>query len=179
MIFNHHKLLSELLDQTMQITYKSVGFKVNFHEADLFELNKNLVNSRTKYPLIWLETGYREQHRVQGSEVKLSNCSFIFVTKGNATDRYSKRYQTSFNDILYPLVAKFEEKIKKTSGISFDRDYHELISLPFNDVSELAVRSRAKRNPENVPLTDIWDALILETDLSISPDCFPQFIIKK
>ena len=179
MIFNHHKLLKNIFNDSISIEHRGINFCVNFHEADLFELNKILVNSRTKYPLIWLETGYREQHRIQGSEVKLNNCNFIFVTKGDSTDRFSKRYDTSFNDILYPLVAKFEEKIKKTSGISFDRDYHELISLPFNDVSELAVRSRAKRNPENVPLTDIWDALILETDLSISPDCFPQFIIKK
>ena len=179
MIFNQHKLFDFLLNQTMSINYKANSFKINFHEADLFELNKNLVSARTRYPLIWLETGYKEQHRIQGSELKLLNCSFVFITKGDTVDNYSKRYQTSFNDILYPLVAKFEEKIKKTMGISFDREYHDLISLPFNDVSELAARSRAKRNPEKVPLTDIWDALILETDLSISPECFPQFIIKK
>jgi hypothetical protein len=41
MIFNHHKLLRELLDQTMQITYKSVGFKVNLRWHQGF-LNKNL-----------------------------------------------------------------------------------------------------------------------------------------
>lgn len=179
MIFNHHKLLKNLFNECMSIHYKANLFKVNFHEADLFELNKILVNSRTKYPLIWLETGYREQHRIQGAEVKLNNCNFIFVTKGDSTDRYSKRYDTSFNDILYPLVAKFEEKVNKTMGISFNKDYHDLISLPFNDVTELASKARAKKPTEGIPLTDIWDALILETDLSISPECFPEFIIKK
>jgi hypothetical protein len=57
MIFNHHKLLRELLDQTMQITYKSVGFKVNFHEADLFELNRSEIwnNSREIYKELMLK----------------------------------------------------------------------------------------------------------------------------
>lgn len=178
MIFNHHLLLNKLLNKTMCIDFDSKSFDAKYYEADLLELNKVLATSETKYPLIWLETGYKEEHRLQGSELKLTNCNFIFITKGDKTDYFAKRYATSFNSILYPLLAKFENKINSTLGISFEKEYHEVISLPFNNVSELSAKSR-KPESQGINITDIWDALILTTDLSINPNCFPELIIKK
>jgi hypothetical protein len=184
MIFNQHLFLKELLHRTINVNFNSKDFSANFYEADLLELNKVLLNTQTKYPLIWLETGYREQHRLQGGELKLAKCNFIFVTKGDKTDYFSKRYETSFNEILYPLFSKFEEKINQTHGISFETEYHEIISLPFNDVTELSAKTRSvdgvsKSAKQSQPLIDIWDALILTTDISINTDCHPQFKIKK
>lgn len=184
MIFNHHLLLKELLHRTISIDYNGKNFGSNFYEADLLELNKVLSKAETKYPLIWLETGYKENHRVYGGEVKITNCNFVFITKGDATDYFDKRYKTTFDSILYRVLAKFEEKIKVTKGIRFDTEYHDVISLPFNDVTELSARNRTvngvnQRATESTPLIDIWDALILTTDLSINPQCFSQFIINK
>ena len=174
MIF-HHLLLKKTFDQTINVTYGSGFYPVYFYEADIFELNKVLLSAKTKYPLIWLQTGYQKKERIQGSRIELKNLSFFIITKGDQIDRYDKRFATSFNDIIYPIIDKFLTIIKRESGFGFGSDDYTTTDLPFNDVAELIARQKAK--PQTTAVPDIWDATILDIDLTVIPDCYPEYFI--
>lgn len=182
MIFNHHLLLEEEFDRKITVHFNSTDYVANFQEADLFELNKVLYSSKVKYPMIWLQTGYRKEERTLGGRILLKNCVFIFITKGDQTDRYKKRFATSYNEILYPLLDKFLTKIRRSRGVFFGDDNYSTVALPFNDVTELTARESRrggieKRVTESTPISDIWDALILDIDLMVNTDCYPDFFI--
>ena len=161
MIFNHHLLLEETFDK-MSVYFDGTCWKVHFYEADLFELNKILLSAERKYPLIWLQTGYTKKERIQGGRFELNNLSLFIITKGDKTDRYKKRFDTTFKLIIYPILNKLLAKIKSESGISFGSENYTTTDVPFNDVSALP---------------DIWDALILDIDLTVNPDCYPKYFI--
>lgn len=174
MIFNHHLLLEDTFNK-MSVDFDGTCWKVHFYEADLFELNKILLSAQTKYPLIWLQTGYEKEERINGGRFQLQNLSFFIITKGDQTDRYKKRFATSFEKILYPILGKFLAKVKDESGFSFGRDTYKTTDLPFNDVAELI--SRQKIKPQDAAVPDVWDALILDIDLTVNPDCYPEYYI--
>lgn len=176
MIFNHHLLLKKTFDQKINVMYSSGCFPVYFYEADLFELNKVLLSAKTKYPLIWLQTGYQKKERIQGSRIELNNLSFFIITKGDQTDRYDKRFATSFDSIIYPIIDKFLNIIRRESGFGFGSDDYTTTDLPFNDVAELMTRQQ-KAKPQTTAVPDIWDATILDIDLTVNPDCYPEYFI--
>lgn len=175
MIFNHHLLLKEKFDKTISVYFNSQNYQANFYEADLFELNKVLTAAKTKYPLIWLQTGYQKKERIHGGRIELNNLSFFIITKGDQIDRYDKRFATSFNGIIYPIIDKFLNIIKRESGFGFGSDDYTTTDLPFNDVAELIARQKAK--PQTTAVPDIWDATILDINLTVIPDCYPEYFI--
>lgn len=177
-MINHNLLLYSLLDRKFQITFNGTPWDVNYTEGDLFELNKKLLMSETKYPIIWLQTGYRVSEYVLGSRIELNNCSLFLITKGDQTDFYKKRFETNYQNMLFPLYERLKEVFRKTKGISIMNDKIDFIELPFNNVSELVSREGKKRLPETATTPDIWDAIVIEgLNLQINEDCFPQFKI--
>ena len=174
MIFNHHLLLDETFNK-MSVDYDGKNWKVHFYEADIFELNKILLSAERKYPLIWLQTGYEKRERINGGRFELQNLSFFIITKGDQTDRYNRRFATSFANILYPILDKLLITIKRESGFGFGSETQKTTDLPFNDVAELI--SRQKIKPQATAVPDIWDALILDIDLTVNPDCYPEYFI--
>lgn len=176
MIFNHHLLLKEKFDRTISVDFQNRYFQTNFYEADLFELNKVLMAAEQKYPLIWLQTGYQKKERIQGGRIELNNLSFFIITKGDQTDRYDKRFATSFDEIIYPIIDKFLNIIKRESGFGFGSDDYTTTDLPFNDVAELMTRQQ-KAKPQTTTVPDIWDATILDIDLTVNTDCYPEYFI--
>ena len=109
--------------------------------------------------------------------------NFFLITKGDQDDLYKKRYETNYQEMLFPLYEAFKETIRKTRGISILNDTIDFTELPFNDVSELTARDGMygrKRPSENATVPDIWDAIVIHgLNLEINEDCFPQFKIKK
>lgn len=89
-MINHNLLLYSLLDRKFSIEFNQNNWTVNFTEGDLFELNKKLLKSDVKYPIIWLQSGYTVQDYVHGNKVDLLNCSFFLITKGDKHDFYKK-----------------------------------------------------------------------------------------
>ena len=159
----------------MSVDYDGKNWKVHFYEADIFELNKILLSAERKYPLIWLQTGYEKRERINGGRFELQNLSFFIITKGDQTDRYKKRFATSFEEILYPILGDFLSTIRNASGISFGSETYKTTDLPFNNVADLI--SRQKIKPETTTVTDIWDAVIVDMNLTVNPDCYPEYFI--
>lgn len=182
-MINHNLLLYSLYDRKFQITFNQLPWTVNYTEGDLFELNKKLLMSETKYPIIWLQTGYKVREYRAGNKIELQNCNFFLITKGDQHDLYKKRYENNYQNMLFPLYENFKEVIRKTRGIEILNDTIDFVELPFNDVSELTARdgkNGTKRNTESATVPDIWDAIVIDgLNLKINEDCFPQFKIKK
>lgn len=173
-MINHHAFLNELLDKTLKVSYKDNEHQANFTEGDLFELWKVLQSKKHKYPIIWLQTGYRVVHNIRGSRTELKNLRFFFITKGSMNDYNEKRFIDTFQTILYPLFGLFLNKIKQTSGISLGEDKYSFITLPFNDISELSSRERDygnKKTSQTTMVQDVWDAIVLDIDFNIDNEC--------
>lgn len=180
-MINHNILLDDLLEGTITQSYNGRDFTVNFTEGDLFEFTAALMDERTKYPHIWLQTGYVVGKGQTERETVLKSCRFFFVTKGSVNDRYKKRFRDTYQNILYPLLSKFKKKIEKQIGLSISGDWNFTV-LPLNDVDEIQSNQDSKRvgkkQPQTTTTGEIWDAIVLEIDLTISEGCFPDLIIK-
>lgn len=173
-MINHNLLLYSLLDRKFSIEFNQKDWVVNFTEGDLFELNKKLMLSTTKYPIIWLQSGYTVSDYKLGSKVELQNCNFYLITKGDKNDLYKKRFETNYQNMLFPLLDKFKKVIAKSKGVSMLNDTINFVQFPFNDVTELT--SNEGRKLATVP--DVWDAIAINgINLRISKNCYPEFII--
>ncbi|MDV3685276.1 hypothetical protein CMU45_02640 [Elizabethkingia anophelis] len=181
-MINHNALLNDLLNRTLEVKFQDKLWKSNYAEADLFELWRFLQHKDRKYPVIWLQTGYVVNERRNSNRITLQGCKFFFITKGDSNDYYKRRFQTTYQEILYPLKDLFIKSIEKSKGISYYDDF-SFITFPFNDVSELSARDAvngSKRLDENSIGQDYWDSLLLNIDLTISTGCYPEYnVIKK
>ncbi|WP_027380832.1 hypothetical protein [Chryseobacterium daeguense] len=177
---NHNEILENTLNKKFTVEYNGNTFTNNFIEGDIFEVWGILKKAKTKYPLIWLQSGYRvKESTLPGNKVKeLSNCNFYLITKGDAHDLNSKRYIDTYKFILYPLLEKFKKGISETKGISLSNEY-EYITFPFNDISELSAKeSSSKRYGEKTALMDVWDAVYLNIGITINGECYPEYKVK-
>lgn len=173
-MINHNILLYDLLDRTMEVTFMGKTLIVNYTEGDLSELSKKLNDSATKYPIIWLQSGYSVERSIQPIQTKIENAKIFFIHKGSQTDRYEKRYATTYQEVLYNLLNKFDKIIRKKKGISASNT-DRFTTFPFNDTSQI---ESGGKGAQKLTVTDLWDALLLETDLVITDQCFPQYLIK-
>ena len=151
MMINHNLLLYSLFEDAFKVSFKGKEYTANYGEADLFELWKLLQSKKQKYPVIWLQTGYSVVHDVKGQKTKLKGMRFFFITLGSEHAFYKDRFKSTFEE-----------------------DNYSFVSLPFNDISELASRERDygnKRGSQTTTTPDIWDAIVLDISLNIDNEC--------
>lgn len=180
-MINHNALLDDTFNQNIEVKFNNTIWTNNYSEGDLFELWRFLQHKDRKYPVIWLQSGYTVKEKLNGSKISLIGCRFFFITKGDSTDYYKKRYLTTYQEILYPLKDLFIQKINNSSGIERSEDIN-FITFPFNSVSELSARDSSngsKRLAETSDTPDYWDALLLNMDLTINTDCYTEYEILK
>ena len=173
-MINHNELLRTLFEQTISVKYQGTDWAANYSEADLHQLWKVLQSSKQKYPLIWLQTGYSVRQDIRGQKTYLENLRFFFITLGSTNDFYKKRFVDTFQEVLYPLLDGFLDKIKKARGVSFSREQYIFTTLPFNDVSQLQYRYSDYGNKvesQTTTLPDIWDAIVLDVSLTLDNEC--------
>lgn len=178
-MINHNTLLYNLLDRTLIVEdFQNKNWTANYTEGDLFELVAKLKESKSKlpqsYPIIWLQTGYVVERRKQEGITKMMGCKIYLITLGSKTDRYKNRFQTTYDNMLYPLLNKIDQKFRKTSGITA-ADNDSYMVFPLNDIAK---DDKGTPIPELTAITEVWDAVLFETDLTISDGCFPELIIK-
>ena len=59
MMINHNLLLESLLHNQITINYMDGELIAKFSEGDLYEIWSVLQKAETKYPFIWLQSGYK------------------------------------------------------------------------------------------------------------------------
>lgn len=177
---NHNEIFENVLDKKFAINYNGKSYTNNFIEGDIFQVWEVLNKKQTKYPLIWLQSGYRVKESIlPGNKIKeMPNCNIYLITKGDAHDFNSKRYADTYKYILYPLMEQLKKSLSTTKGISLSNDY-EYITFPFNDISELSAKeTNSKRLGQKTTLSDIWDAVYLNIGITINGGCFPEYTVK-
>lgn len=82
-MINCNLILYDLLDKTINIDFFGDNFIVNYNESDLIELTRVLNSKVTKYPMIWLESGYRMVEPVNrgNKTLLLQGCVFLLNNK--------------------------------------------------------------------------------------------------
>ena len=93
-MINCNLILYDLFDKTINIDFFGDNFIVNYNESDLIELTRVLNSKVTKYPMIWLESGYRMVEPVNrgNKTLLLQGCRFFLITKGSQTDYPKTRF---------------------------------------------------------------------------------------
>ncbi|MGG7470771.1 hypothetical protein ACVVIH_20465 [Chryseobacterium arthrosphaerae] len=174
-MINHNTLMYNLFDRTITVEdFQGKSWISNFAEGDLFELVAKLKDSTSKYPIIWLQTGYTVERRKQEGIIKMIGCKIYLITLGSKTARYKNRFQTTYDHMLYPLLNKMDEKFRKTRGIQA-ADNDSYMVFPLNDIAK---DDKGNPIPEFTAITEVWDAVLFETDITITEQCFPELIIK-
>ncbi|NAW50778.1 hypothetical protein GNY06_05065 [Elizabethkingia argentiflava] len=163
----------------MEVIFLGKTWRINFAEGDLNELWRILLVSERKYPIVWLQSGYVVHENHLNPIILLQDCKFFFITKGDSNDFYKKRYQTTFQEILYPMKDLFFKNMNRSKGISLS-EKNSFVTFPFNDVSELESRSiihGSQKALESSTAPDYWDALLLNISISINTGCYPEYKI--
>lgn len=178
-MINHNTLMYSLFDRTILIdNYQNKDWVPNYTEGDLFELVAKLKESKSKlpqsYPIIWLQSGYTVERRKQEGVTKMTGCKIYLITLGSKVFRYKKRFETSYENMLYRLLNKMDEKFRKTKGINAE-DNDSYMVFPLNDIAK---DEKGELIPEFTAITEVWDALLFETNITITDSCFPEFKIK-
>lgn len=174
-MINHNTLMYNVFDRTITIEdYLDETWVVNYAEGDLFELVANLQDKEAKYPIIWLQTGYTVERRKQEGITKMTGCKIFLITLGDEVDRYEARFKDTYQGLLYPILSKIDEKFRKTKGLNVE-DNDSYMVFPLND---LAKDEGGKNIPQLTTIADVWDAVLFQTDITITDDCFPEFKIK-
>lgn len=176
MILNHNALLYSLYDKKFTIEIDGNSWINNYTEGDLFELWDYLRQKDIKYPIIWLQTGYSvELDRNDKSRVNLNGCKIFLIRNGDFNDSYQKRFDSSYQNMLYPLLDKF---LAYKQGVTYSDNIRYKV-LPFNaiDGSGQLMNDSSLRG-QKASIQDVWDAIYLEVDIHLDIDCFEEFIIK-
>lgn len=182
-MINHNLLLEKLLSNTICHNFNGKTWDANFIEGDIFEVWKVLNDKKTKYPLIWLQSGYRvnDSILVGNPIIRLENINLYIITLGSTNDFNNKRYKTTFGEFLYPLKEKLINKLNKSKGFELDTNY-SYVTFPFNDMSELnnrSVNNGKKIATQSVTIPDVWDAIAIDLPyLQINTDCYKEYSIK-
>lgn len=165
----------QVLDRTIKVKFQNKEWFANYTEGDLSELVVKLEkNSETKYPIIWLQTNYSVERNKQAETTKMIGCKFFLITLGSKTDRYKKRFESTYGNVLYPLLSKIDKVFEKQRGITASNEDSYMV-FPLND---LATDENGNKLPQLTTIADVWDALLFETDIEITNSCFPDLIIK-
>jgi hypothetical protein len=163
----------------MKIEFQGAEYLANFMEGDLFELWRVLNGSVQKYPIIWLQSGYEveESHNVGNSFMKLKDVNFFIITKGDANDRYQKRFRTTFENQLYPLKDSLISRLKKSNGFTISDSFRHS-SFPFNEINDASLGGM-KLKPQTTTISDVWDAVYLQiSEIKINSNCYQKYLIK-
>lgn len=187
-IINHHILLHSLLNRTITTLYNEYETLCNYAEGDLYELCKDLNKKcddtldNNAYPYIWLKSGYTVE--TTNTYTTLRNCWFFFITRGSKVDGNNRRFNDTYQDILYPLLNDFINVINTERGIDIHsyKDKEMVVkhaSFPFNDLNDLKNSYQGNGNDNLTTTSAIWDAISLNIDIRIDNTCNRKFIIKQ
>jgi len=179
-MINHNVLLEDMFNRTLKVEFQGAEYTSNFMEGDLFELWRVINASPTKYPIIWMQSGYEvEEFNNTGNPlITLSGLNFFLITKGGTNDRNTKRYRTTFENQLYPLKDMFIRKMQKAKGFTIS-DKFKSSSFPFNEINDPSVGGM-KMKSQNATIDVIWDAVYLHIpEIKINTNCYPEYLINK
>lgn len=162
MIVVEERIRDVLVDLPKVVTdYKGTPteFKHRFDWGSKEDLNILLAQEKQVYPLIWLETGFSEDHKPNADEVSAS-VSIKIATYGLDTSLLNQqRLNLTFKDILIPVLDNIVKAFNRSNIVKLD-DFDYKITKFYNYGTGSSQET-----------TDIWDAIKLDINLTINNDC--------
>lgn len=146
------------------------GFKPYYDWGNEHHLNKvYLLKPKSElYPLIY-QTSNRSATDSKLKQVT-TNLSLVLAVKNTFTDKLNKERWagSTYNDILFPLVENIETLFTKGNIFLWEGNYTTTTVPNYG-------RDSQPNDPKATPL-DIWDAILFETEITITNDCLKQII---
>lgn len=139
-------------------------FKAGDHKELLAFFKQSQGNSN--YPLVWLDMPYEEEHINRGL-VKIDRLNFILAVETNSQMLYAERIDTTFKNVLIPLLDNVIDLFRVSNVIAHDNNF---IITKFGNYSD-------EPQGEESGFTDIWDAIKLTVNITINNNCLREIKI--
>lgn len=151
--------LGKLIQLLPVVTIGDNDYSIKYNWGTQEVLNKYLTtNKENSYPLIWLIIG-RDTNDIKGKNIS-RNARIVIATRSMNKEEFNEfQFQTYYKEILYP-VQKNLIKVLERSGIS------SIIEDTYN--SEFV--PNYSFNDDNGTLIDIWNAIVLNIEISFNTD---------
>lgn len=167
-MINIEERLIELFETLPAIKYNGKDYNVSLEVGNDKDLNRFL-NSKQKengvniYPLVWVQTPIRSDLNNLFSEAPIR---LVIATLTNDNLSNKQRIKTTFKDVLNPTFQNVLTALKQSGFTQIIRD--EYIRTNFFNYGTID-------NTKHVT-TDIWDAILLETNIRIDSNCLKNII---
>jgi len=145
----------------IEIDYKGTPtpFPHRFDWGSQEDLNIFLQQEKKIYPLIWLETGFTENHNRNDGSVSVS-ISLKIATYGlDNTLLNQQRLNLTFKEVLIPMLDNIRKTFERSNIVQIEGDDWEIEKF-YN----YGTGSKTET-------TDWWDAIRFDIDLIITNDC--------
>lgn len=166
MTFIPEKRFVELFDTLPSMAISGYDFKPMFDFGSEVDLNRFLDSKRKEggntYPLVWLQTPFRTKE-FQGGRMELYNLNLVLATLSSAEKSNRERLDITFGATLIPLLDNVKTALSQSGfttiirNVEFDRTNH----FNFGQNGEAT-------------FTDIWDAIQIGIDISMTDNCLQE-----
>jgi hypothetical protein len=149
--------IRELVALMPPLVIESGSYPIRYDWGTVDVLNKFLIlkENVSKYPLIWLVTGSREEDRI--FKTIFSKARFIIATRaGNVDEFNSYQYQNDYLKVLIPVYDNFIKLLERSSISTILSDKHESEIIPNYSL-----------NKDDKGLITVWNALVIDIELEI------------
>lgn len=166
-MINVHKRLIEAFGTmpNIGVTDTSEGFAARYEWGDFKHLNQLIKldgNNPQKpvYPIIY-NISNSATHEFKRNAATI-DASFVIATRNTNVDMVnSQRWAASYNNVLFPLVGYMVQLFTKSQIFAWNGEFN-LFEFPNYGQTE---------QKESNATTDIWDALRLDTTITINDKC--------
>lgn len=154
--------LQEIVDilepVTKTINNEDVEFKVHFDTGLEYDLIERLsVSNDYPYPLVFLESGFRENHL--RTHVQVDNMTLVIAMKSNKNTSVKNRLEENFKPIILDVANKLRDAFNRANTIYTDDTYA---------ISKFYRYGDGKENK----FPAIWDAIKITFSCKINDKCF-------
>lgn len=151
--------LGKLIQLLPSVTIGANDYSIKYNWGTQEVLNKYLItNKENSYPLIWLIVG-RDTNEIKSKNIS-RNARIVIATRSMNKEEFNEfQFQTYYKEILHPIQLNLI-KVLERSGISqiIDDTYNSefIPNYSFQD--------------EAGTLVDIWNAIVLNIEISFNTD---------
>lgn len=156
-MISFEETLGKLVNLLPTVDINGNNFTVKYNWGTEEVLNKYLItNKENSYPLIWLINGI-DKNDIKNYKIS-RNARIVIATRSMNKEEFNEfQFQTYYKEILYPIQMNVI-KVLESSGIS------EIID---DNYSSKFVPNYSFQD-EKGSLVDIWNAIVLDVNISIS-----------
>jgi len=151
--------LGKLIQLLPVVTIGDNDYSIKYNWGTQEVLNKYLItNKENSYPLIWLIVG-RDTNEIKGKNIS-RNARIVIATRSMNKEEFNEfQFQTYYKEILHPIQLNLI-KVLERSGISqiIDDTYNSEFVPNYSFQDEAGV------------LADIWNAIVLNIEISFNTD---------